>query len=61
MAKIKIDPVLFARAQKAAEIAGYSSVEEFIVHVVEKEVEKHEQVDPAQAIADQLHGLGYVG
>ena len=61
MAKVKIDPALFARAEKAAGSAGYSSVQEFITHTLEKEVEKHEQTDLVQEIADQLHGLGYVG
>lgn len=61
MAKIKMDSALFSRAEKAAEAAGYSSVEEFIIHLVEKELEKREQTDPAREIFDQLHGLGYVG
>ncbi len=61
MAKIKIDPALFARAEKAAGSAGYSSVQEFVAHAIEKEVEKYEQTDLVQEIADQLHGLGYVG
>ncbi len=41
MAKVKIDPALFARAEKAAQSAGYSSVQEFITHTLEKEVEKY--------------------
>ena len=61
MAKIKMDSALFSRAEKAAEAAGYSSVEEFIIHIVEKELEKREQTDPTEQIFDQLHGLGYVG
>lgn len=61
MAKIKMDSALFSRAEKAAAAAGYSSVEEFIIHIVEKELEKREQADPTQEIFDQLHGLGYVG
>ena len=62
MAKIKMDSALFSRAEKAAEAAGYSSVEEFIIHIVEKELERQrEQTDPTEEIFDQLHGLGYVG
>ena len=30
MAKVKIDSALFERAKKAAEVAGYSSIEEFV-------------------------------
>jgi hypothetical protein len=61
VAKISIDPALYARAEKAAEAAGYSSTEEFVVHTLEKELEKRERTDEARSIADQLHGLGYVG
>ena len=60
MAKIKIDSNLFARAKDAAETAGYSSVEEFITHVIETEVAKHETSDDDQQVTDQLRGLGYI-
>jgi hypothetical protein len=35
MAKIKIDSNLLSRAKIASEAAGYSSVEEFITHLIE--------------------------
>ena len=38
--KIKIEPGLFDRAKRAAEAAGYSSVEEFIAHCIEKEIQR---------------------
>ena len=38
MAKVTIDPGLYDRAKRAAEIAGYSSVEEFIAHCIENEL-----------------------
>ena len=60
MAKIKIDSNLFDRAKKAAETAGYSSIEEFITHVIEAEVAKHEKTDTDEKVADQLRGLGYI-
>ncbi len=60
MAKIKIDSALYARAKKAAETAGYSSLEEFVTHIVETEVAKHEHVDVDEKVADQLRGLGYL-
>jgi len=61
MAKIKIDSKLFDRAKEAAEKAGYSSTEEFITHLIEKEVARLES-PPAgdDAVADQLRGLGYI-
>jgi len=59
MAKIKIDSGLFDRAKKAAETAGYSSIEEFVTHIIESEVAKHESSDDDN-VADQLRGLGYI-
>ena len=59
MAKVKIDSNLFDRAKKASEGAGYSSVEEFITHIIETEVAKTESSDDQQ-ITDQLRGLGYI-
>lgn len=60
MAKIKIDSALYARAKKAAEIAGYSSLEEFVIHIIETEVAKYEQADEDEKVQDQLRGLGYI-
>ena len=60
MAKIKIDSGLFDRAKKAAETAGYSSTEEFITHIIETEVAKHETAETDEKVADQLRGLGYI-
>jgi len=60
MAKIKIDSSLFDRAKKATEAAGYSSVEEFITHIIEREVGKYESSETDEKVADQLRGLGYI-
>jgi hypothetical protein len=60
MAKIKIDSALFDRVKKAADIAGYSSVEEFVTHIIEKEVAKYETPEADEKVADQLRGLGYI-
>jgi metal-responsive CopG/Arc/MetJ family transcriptional regulator len=59
MAKISIDDKLFDRAKRAAENAGYSSVDEFITHCLEKGIEKHAAEAEAQ-VSDQLRGLGYI-
>jgi len=59
MAKIKIDSNLYDRVKDAAETAGYSSVEEFITHIIETELAKHESTDDDKT-ADQLRGLGYI-
>jgi hypothetical protein len=60
MTKIKIDSALYSRAKKAAKTAGYSSLEEFITHIIETEVARHEHTDTDDKVADQLRGLGYL-
>ena len=59
MAKIKIDSNLFDRAKDAAAAAGYSSVEEFVTHIIETEVAKNETSDDDK-VSEQLRGLGYI-
>lgn len=60
MAKIKIDKNLFERLKHVTEVAGYSSVEEFIIHMIEKELEKIEVPDDDKAVEERLRGLGYL-
>ena len=60
MEKIKIDAGLLERARRAAATAGYSSVEEFVAHCVEKELKAHEADQVEGQVADQLRGLGYI-
>lgn len=60
MAKIQIDSALYDRAKRAAESAGYSSVEEFISHCIENELKKSKSDDAESQVADQLRGLGYI-
>jgi len=61
MAKIKIDSKLYDRAKKAAEGTGYSNFEEFITHIIEKEVSQLEATPEVDdTVADQLRGLGYI-
>lgn len=61
MTKIKIDSGLYTRAKKVAAAAGYGSVEEFIAHLVEKEVALLESSPEADtAVSDRLRGLGYI-
>jgi hypothetical protein len=60
MAKIQLDSALYDRAKRAADAAGYSSVEEFIVHCIETELQKTKVDDTESQVADQLRGLGYI-
>ena len=60
--KIKLDKDLIDRCKQHAQEAGYSSVEEFITHVLEKEINKHsgkpEKIDTE--LKKQFQGLGYI-
>jgi metal-responsive CopG/Arc/MetJ family transcriptional regulator len=58
--KIKLDKDLIAKLKKYASLSGYSSVEEFITHVLEKEVAKFEDSDSEEDIKKKLKGLGYI-
>ncbi len=60
MAKIKIDDALFERVKKIAELAGYPTPEEFIVHVVEKELSVLESASSDADVTERLRGLGYI-
>ena len=59
-AKVKIDKALLDKIRKYAKMSGYSSVEEFITHCLEKEVAKIEEADSEEEIKKKLKGLGYI-
>lgn len=58
--KVKLDKDLVARVKKYADLAGYSSVEEFITHALEKELAQLEESDSEEEIRKRLQGLGYI-
>jgi len=60
MPKIKIDKDLYERLRDCSLVVGYSSVEEFVVHVLEKEAEKIEDAVDDPDMEDRLRGLGYI-
>ena len=57
---IKIDTDLHARLTKVADVAGYATVDEFIAHVLEKEMIHFEDSKDDDAIRAKLKGLGYI-
>ena len=57
---LKLDKSLLARARRVADLAGYSSVEEFVGHVLERELAKLEGSDSEEEIKKKLKGLGYI-
>ncbi len=58
--KIKLDPDLLDRIKRVAEVAGYASHEEFIVHVLEKELKQFDDAKSDADIVEKLKGLGYI-
>jgi hypothetical protein len=57
---IKLEKDLFDRVKKCADLAGYSSPQEFVVHVLEKELAKIEEGESDEEILKKLQGLGYI-
>jgi predicted DNA-binding protein len=60
VAKIKLDPNLYDRVKKVSEVAGYPSPDEFITHIIEKELAKIETSDSDEDVTERLRGLGYI-
>ena len=60
MPRIKLDGHLYDRARKIAEAAGYTNVDEFIVHVIEREVSHLESAGSDEEVQEHLRGLGYI-
>ena len=58
--KVKIDKDLMDRIRKVADVAGYATTEEFVVHVLEKEMLHFEDAGSDADIRDKLKGLGYI-
>lgn len=57
---IKLEKTLLAKVKRYADLAGYSSVDEFVRHVIEKELAKVEGSDSEEEIKKKLKGLGYI-
>ena len=58
--KVKLDKHLLEKVKRYAEMAGYSSAEEFITHALEKEIAQLEEADTEDEIKKRLRGLGYI-
>ncbi len=57
---VKIDKDLYGRLTKVADVAGYATVEEFIQHILEKEMLHFESSKSDDDIRAKLKGLGYI-
>lgn len=63
---VKVDKQLLERCKQYAEMAGYSSVDEFITHAIENELKRLDDAkggdagDDEAAVMERLRGLGYI-
>ena len=58
--KIRLDKELWERVRRFAQVAGYSSPDEFVAHVLEKELAGLQAADTDENIRKKLKGLGYI-
>jgi hypothetical protein len=54
--KIELDKALFARMKEYAEANGYSSPEEFVTHLIERELAPGQPGEDAS----KIKGIGYI-
>jgi hypothetical protein len=59
-ATLKFDKDLMVRVKKCSELAGYSSPDEFVQHIVEKELARLEDAESDEEIVKNMKGLGYL-
>ncbi len=57
---VKLSKPLCERARQVVEKAGYSSLEEFIEHAMERDLARLEEADSKEELIKKLKGLGYI-
>jgi hypothetical protein len=57
---VKLSRPLCERARRVVEKAGYSSLEEFIEHAMERDLARLEDADSKEELIKKLKGLGYI-
>ena len=57
---VKLKKATWERVKQRSKAAGYSSPEEFVENVIEKELAKLEDVESDEEIVQKLQGLGYL-
>jgi len=58
--KVRLDKDLVQRLKRVSDTAGYATVEEFITHILEKELQHFEGSESDEDIKNKLRGLGYI-
>ena len=57
---LKLTPELWDRVKRVSQAAGYSSPQEFVEHVLDRELKKLEDAQSDEEIVKKLQGLGYL-
>ncbi len=57
---VKLSKSLCERARQLVDKAGYSSLEEFIEHAVERDLSRLEEAESKEELIRKLEGLGYL-
>ena len=60
--KVKLEKDTYEKLKKFAEAAGYSSLDEFVNHILERELQAMDPGDSQdpEAMREKLRGLGYI-
>jgi hypothetical protein len=59
-ARVRIPRELWQKIRRCAELAGYATPEELVLHALEKELARLEADDSDEDIQRKLRGLGYI-
>ena len=57
---IKLNKELWERVKRCSDAAGYTSPQEFVEHVLQRELAKIEDAESDEEIVNKLKGLGYL-
>jgi hypothetical protein len=57
---IQLDAALLEKVKAAAAKAGYASVDEYVAHVLERELSKTDDASHDEDVKKKLEGLGYI-
>jgi hypothetical protein len=57
---IKLKKDMMERIKRCAEAAGYCSAQEFVEHILTRELAKLEDAESDEEIVKKLKGLGYL-
>ena len=57
---IQLDAALMEKVKAAAAKAGYASADEYVAHVLERELSKSDDASNDEDVKKKLEGLGYI-